>query len=85
MFIANQILRIFELRRSDMLDFSRKGALSSRKKHFTPTEFLEPWAVRSINISLLTEFKVRPVCKFFYTTQSVDQDGFQNRTNCGFG
>lgn len=40
MFIANQILKILELRRNGMLDLSGKDALSVRKKHFTPTEFL---------------------------------------------
>jgi hypothetical protein len=47
MFIENQIHKIFELRRSDMADFSGKDAFSVREKHATPTEFFESRAVQS--------------------------------------
>ena len=51
MFIANQVRKILELRRSDLID---RG-----EKHFTPTEFLESSRCVSINIALLPEFAVR--------------------------
>jgi len=41
MFIASQFPKASELRRSDMSDFLEKSALHIRKKHVTPTEFLE--------------------------------------------
>ena len=45
MFIENSLLRILELRRSDICVFPNNILLS--KKHFTPTEFLESRVVRS--------------------------------------
>ncbi len=51
-----------------MLDFAGKEALGL-KKHFTPTEFLESWTVRSTNISLLTEFEVYAnLCKISFAS-----------------